>query len=66
MSERIDISEPLREICERLGLSYTFVRAMVFSPNELTAIVYLANEQGQKYLVEGEPAVETRVFRVTT
>ena len=57
IDDRIDISDPMREIiCERLGLEYNFVKELWFTPGEVTATVYLKDDKGKKYCV---PTTET-------
>lgn len=64
--DRIDISEPLTEICRRLGLVPANVAKLVLTPRAATATVHKLNEDGQKYLDPDEPAVETIAFWVRT
>lgn len=62
-----DISEPLREICDRLGLTYKNVLTIKFRPGDLTATVALPDENGSKHIgVDGEIVKETREFSVLT
>lgn len=66
MSDVIDISEPLREISDRLGLEYNCLKRLVITPLEAVATVYRKNEDGAKYinLDTGWTAIEERVFKV--
>ena len=65
MTDRVDIAEPINEICERLGLAPKRVGRLDIKPGHLTATVYRVNDKGDKYLDDtGEPAVETREFDV--
>lgn len=69
MSEdRVDISEPLEEICRRLGLEYHMVKRIEFGPRDLRAIVYKANADGHKHVepLSGEPVLEELSFEVRT
>lgn len=50
MTDRIDIHDPLTEICERLGLEPQFVSQLLISPFTVTATVYEKNENGEKYV----------------
>lgn len=66
--DRIDLSEPLNTICERLGLDPTFVASIDFRPGDLTAHVYLGRDgmfQGPKYIQpNGEPAMTKLDFKI--
>lgn len=64
----IDISHPLKELCDLLDLEYSNVARLEITPSELVATTYLINEQGSKYLRRDtwEPAVETTEFPVAT
>jgi len=66
MSDRIDIADPMREICDRLGLEYTFVKELTINAGSVTATVFLANESGHKYVTGPNEvaAVATREFKV--
>ncbi len=50
MTERIDIHNPLAEICGRLGLEPELVGKLVITPVKVTATVYKRNEDGKKYI----------------
>jgi hydrogenase maturation factor len=66
VSDRIDISEPTRAICEAVGLDPADVLELYWTPRELTATVALKNEHGSKYIHrDGSVALEERVFEVT-
>ena len=63
----VDISEPVNEICTRLGLEAKNVARLDISPKDLQAEVYKLNEQGSKYVDEdGDPAKERFVFEIST
>lgn len=68
MSDSIDIHDPIYELSNRLGLEPNNVREIIFRPRSATAVVYLNNENGHKYVdpQTGEPATETLEFEVTT
>lgn len=68
MTDRINIHQPIYDICGRLGLVPTNVAELVFRPRTVTATVYVLNEQGAKYVdpATGQPPTETREFEVTT
>lgn len=67
MSESIIITEPVREICARLGLDFKNVGSLSLTPSTAKAEVYLINESGSKYIRDdGEVAKETRTFKVRT
>lgn len=61
-AEPPDISQPVRQLIERLGLNPDDVRALTIdaSKRHVEATLYLRNEQGAKYVNEnGEPALTT-------
>jgi hypothetical protein len=67
----IDVSEPLQELCNRLGLAYHNVKRIEFRPDTIIADVYLLDDNGAKYvretkLGEYEAAIEVHQFKVTT
>jgi hypothetical protein len=71
-NDRIDLSDPireicerLREICERLGFKNTDVGHIDFTPGETTITVYLNNNHGSKYVDPdtGEVAMQTLTFK---
>jgi hypothetical protein len=66
VSELIDISEPLRSLCDTLGLTYENVGRLDIEPGLVRADVYLLNEQGAKYvdLEKNEAAMEKLAFKV--
>jgi hypothetical protein len=68
VTDPIDISEPLTEICERLDLEPRLVSELVVTPHSATATVMLANDDGKKYLDHdtGLVATRTQTFEVTT
>lgn len=68
MTDRIDIADPLAEICERLGLEPRFVGTLTIAAGEATALVYRRNENGAKYidLDTNLPATDCRAFKVLT
>lgn len=67
MSEKIDIAPEIDALCAKLGLDKTFVQFMTFEPSQVTASVYLANDEGSKYINDdGTVALEARQFAVTT
>jgi hypothetical protein len=64
-NDRIDLSDPireicerLREICERLGFKNTDVGHIDFTPGETTITVYLNNNPDT-----GEVAMQTLTFK---
>ena len=66
--ERIDLHDPIFNICDRLGLKPNFVRRIDFYPSEVIAEVYLPNENGAKHIdpETGGVAFETKRFEVST
>lgn len=68
MRHRIDISEPLKEICDRLGIQYDCVRELHFEPSAVRAEVYELSEHGSKWVDEttGEAVTATLEFEVKT
>jgi hypothetical protein len=71
MTDRIDIHDPITELCKRLGLEPTDVAEIVFKPRHVTVTVYLKDAQGAKYLTvtkDGRKGIasETRSFQVAT
>ncbi len=65
--KRIDIHDPIDELCRRLGLSPQDVGEIIFRPSTVIATVYKTNGGGKKYVeVDGEIASEIREFEVTT
>lgn len=65
MSERVDIHEPIFEICRRLGLEPANVAEIIFHPRDLTATVYETRD-GKKFLENGEAVTTTHDFLVST
>lgn len=67
--KRIDIHDPLSEICARLGIEPSFVsRLEVTARGDAVAVVYKRRESdGKKYVDEnGDAAIETLSFKVST
>jgi len=65
MSERIDITEPTRAICEAIGLDPADVLELHWWPGGLEATVALTNKHGSKYIEDdGSVASEQRRFAV--
>ncbi len=64
----VDISEPLKEICDRLGLPYNRIAMIVFKPGDLNANVFKTNDEGSLYVDPDTraPAQETLTFNVQT
>lgn len=67
-AERIDIIEPLFEICERLGLEPNLVAKLVITPRNATATIYRTRKDGSKYLdpVTTDAATRTETFDIKT
>ena len=64
---RIDIAEPLRDICTRLGVHYESVAQIVFKPDMMEVTEYLRNDQGSHHLDEsGALAHRVSTFQVQT
>lgn len=64
--ERVGISEPIKEICDRLGLQADTVRWIEFFPDRVHAECYRL-EAGRKFIDDqGEVSVEERTFAVRT
>ncbi len=66
-----DISAEIAALCDKLGLLPKNVAWIRFEPTEVTARVFLTNEDGAKYVVidaDGREGVadETRAFSVRT
>lgn len=68
MTDRINIHDPIFELCHRLGLEPTSVKEITFRPNDVTATIYKTDENGSKYLEADQQTVasETRAFKVTS
>jgi hypothetical protein len=70
VSAPLDISDPLRELCDILELEYSNVAQLELKiePNSVIATVYRVNEHGFKYidLSTGKGASDTLIFQVTT
>jgi hypothetical protein len=66
MSDAIDISEPLKEICDRLSLHYESVTRIVFEPSVVSATVLKRKENGAGFLEGDEVAVDEHDFKVST
>lgn len=64
----IDIRDPIYEIANALGLEPNNVREITFRPGRATAIVYLLNDRGSKYVdpTTDDAATETLEFEVAT
>jgi hypothetical protein len=64
-NDRIDLSDPILEICERLGFKNTDISHIDFTPGETTITVYLNNKHGSKYVDPdtGEVAMQTLTFK---
>lgn len=52
-------------ICKKLGLEAHMVRRLDITPSSVSAEVFLANDEGNKFIKDGEVAIETREFEVT-
>lgn len=68
VNDPIDISTETRAICQKLGLPPEDVASLAWTPFEITARVYLKNDQGHKYVIEGThtPAIKNATFSITT
>jgi hypothetical protein len=65
LTDRIDIADPIREICERLGLQPSDVGRLDITPLECKAEIFLNNAYGSKYIAaDGGVAKETRTLEV--
>jgi hypothetical protein len=56
MTNRIDIGDPVAEICRRLGLEPADVAELRIRPREVIATVHLRNDEGRKYVIPGPDA----------
>lgn len=53
MSEHIDIEQPIREICERLGVDPNYVARLDISPTKVDVTLYRGSEgrcKGPKFV----------------
>jgi hypothetical protein len=67
MTDRINIHEPIYELCRRLGLEPTTVSEIIFRPDHVRATVFKVNANGSKYIGTDGAAASTEVrFDVTT
>jgi hypothetical protein len=66
MTERIDMHEPIAEICRRLGLDPTQVSVICVTPTAISVRFYLLDASGKLYVQRGEPAHAWRTFEVWT
>jgi hypothetical protein len=65
--DKPDISKPIAEICDALGLVPGNVARLDMYPKCITAEVYRLNENGSKYIGEdGAVAKDTQEFEVVT
>ena len=65
--ERVDISAPMRALCDALGLTYENVAWVQFEPHRTRAFVYRVDENGNKFLLpDGRVAGDELVYEVTT
>ncbi len=62
LADRIDIREPMREFCARLGLDYEATAEIVFRPAHVTATVYKRNADGKFIYLEDEERVASETF----
>lgn len=65
---RIDITRPVADICDALGIEPTRIRMLHITPGKLKAEVYDVDENGSKYVnrESGHVAVEAHEWNVTT
>lgn len=68
-TDRIDIREPVRDLCRRLGLDETYVARIDVTPSYVTVDLYCGRDGrclGPKFVHEGtsNPAMETMGFEV--
>lgn len=73
MTDRIDIHDPITEICERLGLIPQLVGELILDltikPSTITATTYVTGgASGSKQIntETGNPITQTTTFPVTT
>jgi hypothetical protein len=70
VTDRIDIHDPIWELCDRLGLEPESVAQIIFKPDRVIAKVFLRNEHGSIYLRETDEgraaASEIHEFLVRT
>jgi hypothetical protein len=65
--DKIDISKPIADICDALGLVTADVGRLDMYPGHITAEVYRLNSNGSKYIGEdGAAAKDTHEFEVVT
>ena len=64
--ERVDISEPITEICRRFGIKPMHVRQIVFEPMVAYVETYDLDEKGLIRVVDGKPVVNERMIQVAT
>lgn len=62
--ERIDLAEPINEICSRLGVSPDWVKEIALRPLDAEITVFKAKD-GNKYInEEGEAETVTLLFDI--
>lgn len=68
MSERIDISRHVKELCETLGVEYDLVYRITIRPSDATVTVsrFQTSEHGEMHIEDGEPVREQLEFSVMT
>lgn len=67
-TNRINISEPLQQICHLLNLRYDQILELTLQPLDATAVICLLNEEGNKYIDPDtdDVAKQTLTFQITT
>ena len=70
MAERIDLSEPIKDICEALGLDPNYVYEISIVPLSAGVFLFKGRDgrcKGEKYVDDnGQPAIEFVGFEITT
>jgi hypothetical protein len=65
---KVDLSEPLQEIADRLGVDRSFIKPMFIKPTEIVFTVYKKDGSGNKHLDPEtlETAIQTFVREAAT
>jgi hypothetical protein len=64
-ADPIDLREPIKAICKRLGIDYTNCAEIHLTPAEAITTTYDVDENGKKYLAnDNAPATTTMNFRI--
>jgi len=68
MTDRINITVPVKALCDTLGVDYRNVKRITLEPRKASVEAYKVDDEGNKYVdtVTNEPAVETRDYLVET